>query len=223
MTIAKPNPKNYTSNTNPLDSVVSVFGSYNQSADIKKYSQKLKVFYREGDPIEIADKWELPFDLTDRSDIKKVHIISPFGAYRSSRVKGHRHSGIDIVPAAKMKRVEVFAISKGIVCLVNQDAPNKTVIIKHKLSNGEILFSAYIHLKDILVENGQSVDSHTKIGVLYTRSEAQKYDGNYDHLHLEIKKRIDDYSCASWLCMSRKELNEYFISPLDFLNQNLNP
>jgi len=187
-----------------------------QSDSIKKYSQLLKHLYIEVDPTEPAEKWFLPFDFPDRSELGNITFISAYGAYRSTRVKGHKHSGVDMIPANKKNSLDVYAVSKGVVCFVNHDAPVKTVVIKHKLKEGNVLYSSYIHLKDIYAERGQVVDEKTKIGILYTKSEALKFGGNFDHLHFEIKKRIDDYSCASWLCMSLEELDKFFINPTVF-------
>lgn len=193
-----------------------------QSDSIKKYSKKMKEFYINAEPSEIADKWLLPFDVKNRSDLSMIQTISEFGTFRSGHAKGHKHSGIDIQPSIKMDTVFVYPISKGKVCFIRPTAPNKTLIVKHKLNDGSYIYSSYIHLKDIYVNNGDEVDYNARIGVLYTKSEAKKYKGNYDHLHFEIKKRIDDYCCASWLCMSQEELGEYFENPMDFLKKNLN-
>lgn len=192
-----------------------------QSDSIKKYSPLLKQLYVEVDPSEPAERWFLPFDLSNRSNLGNITFVSGYGAYRSTRVKGHKHSGVDIVPANKKNSLDVYAVTKGVVCFVNQEAPVKTVIIKHKLKDSIVVYSSYIHLKEIYTERGKTVDESTKIGVLYTKSEALKYGGNFDHLHFEIKKRIDDFSCASWLCMSQEELDEYFINPFKFLKENL--
>lgn len=192
-----------------------------QSDSIRKYSKLLKNLYLEVDPPQPSEDWFLPFDLKDRSDLTMITFISSYGAFRSTRVKGHKHSGIDIVPANKKLSTDVYAVSKGVVCFINQEAPVKTVIIKHKLKDGTAIYSSYIHLKEIFTEQGKMVDESTKIGVLYTKSEALKYGGNFDHLHFEIKKRIDDYSCASWLCMSNEELNNYFINPTVFLKTKM--
>jgi murein DD-endopeptidase MepM/ murein hydrolase activator NlpD len=192
-----------------------------QSDSIKKYSQLLKKFYSEVEPTELAETWFLPFDLPGRTDMKNITFISGYGANRSTRLKGHKHSGIDIVPADKKRNLNVYAVSKGVVCFVNQEAPVKTVVIKHKLKDGSVIYSSYIHLKEIFTELGKVVDESTKIGILYTKPEALKYGGNFDHLHFEIKKRMDDYSCASWLCMSREELDEYFINPVVFFKTKL--
>lgn len=193
-----------------------------QSDSIRKYSLKMKKFFTYTEPSLVAANWILPFNLPDRSDLNMISIISGFGTYRSGHVIGHRHSGIDIIPIGIKDTVFVYPISNGKVCLIRPTAPNKTVIIKHKLENGTVIYSSYIHLKDIFVENRQEVNPNTKIGILYTRDEALTYKGDYDHLHLEIKKRIDDYCCASWLCMSQEELMDYFENPKIFLQNSLN-
>lgn len=182
----------------------------------------MKRYFIDLEPSEVVGKWLLPFNSSERSDIKQIQIISGFGAYRSGTVKGHKHSGIDIIPSGRMDSVFIYPANKGRVCLIRPTEPNKTVIIRHKLTDGTYIYSSYIHLKDIFVNIGDEVDHDTKIGVLYTKSETTKLNGNYDHLHFEIKTRIDDYSCASWLCMSQEELDEYFENPLDFLKRNLN-
>lgn len=192
-----------------------------QSDSIKKYSSKMKRFYKYTEPSKVAEEWFLPFDILDRSDFKLIRLISNYGTYRSGHVKGHRHSGIDIIPVEIKDIIKVFPSNVGTVCLIRPTAPNKTVIIKHKLNDSTVIYSSYIHLKEIYVETGQEVNHNTEIGVLYTKTEAIKYNGNYDHLHFEIKKRIDDYCCASWLCMSQNELDEYFYNPLNFLKSNI--
>lgn len=192
-----------------------------QSDNIKKYSAILSKFFVEAAPAQEADAWELPFSVGNRSEISKIKFVGEYGDYRSSRLAGHRHSGVDIVPADKSAPLEVYPAAKGVVCFITQQEPVKTVIIKHRLKDGSTLYTAYIHLKDIFIENGQNVDEGTKIGVLYTKKEALALGGNFDHLHFEVKKRIDDYSCASWLCMSRAELDEYFISPRAFFKTHL--
>lgn len=206
----------------PLNLIDTTLKVLPQSDSIKKYSNKMKRFYRFTEPSKIAEKWFLPFDILDRSDFKLIRLISGYGTYRSGLVKGHKHSGIDIVPVENKNTIKVFPSSVGAVCLIRPISPNKTVIIKHKLNDSTVIYSSYIHLKEIYVEIGQQVNQNTEIGVLYTKTEALKYNGNYDHLHFEIKKRIDDFCCASWLCMSQNELDEYFLNPLIFLKSNIN-
>gem|GEM_PF-361557 len=193
-----------------------------QSDSIRKYSKRLKRFYKEVDPSEKVDVWYLPFELSERNNLKMIQIISGYGDYRSGRAKGHKHSGIDIIPINQKEGAYVYPAAKGIVCYINPIAPNKTISIKHILKDGFIIFTAYTHLNDIYIEVGQEVNANTRIGKLYTRSEALKFKGNYDHLHFEVRKRYDDHGCASWLSMSIEELNQYFYEPFKFLKSHLN-
>lgn len=96
-----------------------------QSDSIKKYSRLLNNLYVNVEPTETANAWFLPFDLPDRSNLNNVTFVSGYGAYRSTRVKGHKHSGIDIVPADPKNGLEVYAVAKGVVCFINQEAPVK--------------------------------------------------------------------------------------------------
>lgn len=68
---------------------------------------------------------------------------------------------------------------------------------------------------------GTQVDQNAKIARLYTREETKKYKGNYDHLHLEIRKSFYDYGCASWLTINKAELNELFYNPMVIMESNL--
>ena len=52
-------------------------------------------------------------------------------------------------------------------------------------------------------------------------SQTKKYKGNYDHLHLEIRKSFYDYGCASWLTMNKTDLNVLFYDPMVFMKNNL--
>jgi murein DD-endopeptidase MepM/ murein hydrolase activator NlpD len=94
-------------------------------------------------------------------------------------------------------------------------------VVKHLLKDNRIIYTSYKHLQEIYVRNGLQIDQNTKLGRLYTHAEAQKLNGNYDHLHFEVRKSFDDFGCASWLTMTREELNKYFYNPSDFLKQNL--
>jgi murein DD-endopeptidase MepM/ murein hydrolase activator NlpD len=192
-----------------------------QTSEIEKYRDLLKSDFINIIPKDSVASWKLPFAISDRSDFKKVKIISSFGVYRKSNYKGHKHSGIDIVPLLKDKYIHVFPVANGVVCFVRIDPPFSTVVIKHKLKGNSYIYTSYIHLKEIYIQKGQQVDQNTDIGKLFTYEEAWKYNGPYDHLHLEIRKSFDDYSCATYLCMSLQKLEEFFYDPFIFLRDNL--
>lgn len=181
-----------------------------------------KPYYTDVAPTEIVNGWSLPFDVIKRKDIKLLKVISIFGDHRNSYYKGHIHTAIDINPVnAKNKLIGVYAMARGVVCSVHLGENQKTVVVKHKLANGTFMFTSYKHLKEVYIANGQQVNELTKIARLFTPNESKKYGGDYHHLHLEIRKSFDDYGCASWLTMNKKELDLRFFNPLLFLKANL--
>ena len=215
--------------TNPLNGIKDTTVIANkskiiiyQTAEIEKYRNLLKADFANVLPKYAVTCWKLPFILTNRSDLRNVRIISSFAVYRKSNYKGHKHSGIDIIPLIiQDKYVYVYPLANGVVCFVRVAPPYTTVVIKHKLKGDSFIYTSYIHLKEVNVKNGQHVDQNTIIGRLFTHGEALQYKGPYDHLHLEIRKIFDDYSCATYLCMSLQKLEEYFFNPVSFLKENL--
>ncbi|MBB5437599.1 murein DD-endopeptidase MepM/ murein hydrolase activator NlpD [Pedobacter sp. AK017] len=189
---------------------------------IEQDKERWKPYYTDAAPNAIADSWLLPFDVANRKDMKQMKVISIFGDHRDSYLKGHIHTAIDINPSKpKSKYIGVFPMAKGIICSVHLGENQRTVVVKHKLSNGQIIFTSYKHLKEVYVQNGQQVDQLTQIARLFTPAESKKYGGDYHHLHLEIRKSFDDYGCASWLTMNKIQLNLRFYNPLLFMKEKL--
>ena len=189
---------------------------------IERDRERWKPYYTDTPPVATADSWLLPFDVPNRKDIKQMKIISVFGDHRDSYLKGHIHTAIDVNPATpKSKYISIYPMAKGIVCSVHLGENQRTVVIRHKLSNGKTMFTSYKHLKEVYVKNGQHVDQNVQIARLFTPAESKKYGGDYHHLHLEIRKSFDDYGCASWLTMNKQQLNLRFYNPLTFIKEKL--
>jgi murein DD-endopeptidase MepM/ murein hydrolase activator NlpD len=185
-------------------------------------AERFKDAFVEVTPDLAVDDWQLPFSVKDRHSIKGMAVVSTFGANRQSYLRGHRHTGLDLVPRPKPKGyVEVYAMANGAVCSIHLSDPHPTVVVKHRLADGSTLYTSYKHLGEIFVRNGQQVTAETKVGRLYTADEAKKLHGNYDHLHLEVRKNFADYGVASWLTMTKTELDARFDDPLTFLKQHL--
>jgi len=185
-------------------------------------SPDFKTGYIPVDPDHPVQKWMLPFATRDRQDLSTVHVISVFGAYRSSYVRGHKHSGIDMVPKSRGDDpVWVYPIGEGIVCSIHLDHPHITIVVKHKTILGEVIYSSYKHLFAPLVKPGDAVSVNTRLGRIYTPFEGRRLGGRFDHLHLEIRKTFDDLGAASWTTMTEDELNKRFYDPLDFLKNQL--
>lgn len=193
-----------------------------QKPTIDNDKDRWKPYYIDTTPTEIATAWSLPFDVANRKDIKQIKVISIFGDHRDSYFKGHIHTAIDINPAkSKTGLVSVYPMAKGIVCSVHLGENQRTIVVKHKLADGKVMFTSYKHLKEVYISQGQKVTENTKIARLFTKQESKKYGGDYHHLHLEIRKTFDDYGCASWLTMNQKQLDQRFYNPLIFLKTKL--
>lgn len=172
-------------------------------------------------PASVVSSWMVPFETPNRYDIRSIQVISVFGDHRESYLKGHIHTATDMIPTHKSGLIYIYPMAVGVVCSIHLGHPHKTIVIRHLLPNGKTIYTSYKHLQEIYVSVGTQVDQQTKIARLYTRAETKKYKGNYDHLHLEIRKSFYDYGCASWLTMNKEELNELFFNPTTFMRVNL--
>jgi murein DD-endopeptidase MepM/ murein hydrolase activator NlpD len=191
-------------------------GSY-----IEKDCLRWQPLYMDVTPSKEVDSWKIPFGSADRNKLNSFKVISKFGDPRLTFLRNHIHPAIDIVPSKPEKFNTVYPVANGVVCSIHLGHPYKTVVIKHLLHDKSIIYTSYKHLQEIYVKNGMQVDQNTKLGRLYTHAEAQALKGNYDHLHFEVRKSFEDYGCASWLTMTKDELNKYFYNPLDFLKSHL--
>lgn len=144
----------------------------------------------------------------------------PFGTSRSSFKKGHFHSGLDCMSKNYKEPVWVFAMAEGVVCSIHLGEQFKTVVVKHLLKDSSIVFTSYKHINEIQVSVGDQVSKDTKIARVLTHKEAKSYKGAFDYLHLKVRKSFDDYGCASWLTMTKDELNFYFYDLLSFMKEN---
>ncbi|WP_316832058.1 M23 family metallopeptidase [Pedobacter aquatilis] len=193
-----------------------------QKPTIDNNKDRWKPYYLNGTPAQTADNWLLPFAASSRKDVKSIKVISIFGDHRDSFYKGHIHTAIDINPSQpKSKLVAVYSMANGMVCSIHLGENQRTVVIKHKLKNGSVMFTTYKHLKEVYVNIGQQVTPNTKLARLFTKEESKKYGGDYHHLHLEIRKKFDDYGCASWLTMNKVQLNERYYNPQIFIKENI--
>ena len=185
-----------------------------------KINEQLACFV-EVEPKDSVSQWLLPFALKSRTNLNLIAIISKFGANRTSHLRGHRHSGVDIKPINKDTGIFIYPIAKGVVCFKRLKDPFSSITIKHKLRNGTYMYSSYIHLKEIYVNNGDEVDTDSKVGKLFSHREVRRYGGPFDHLHLEIRKNFDDFGFGSSHCMDKAELDSFFYEPINFLNEHL--
>jgi murein DD-endopeptidase MepM/ murein hydrolase activator NlpD len=97
--------------------------------------------------------------------------------------KGKMHEGVDIAgDPSNTSGQPAFTMWPGVVSFVGEfgGGGGNTVMVKHPDSG---LTTVYMHLKDIAVETGETVDAKDKIGTIGATG------GNYrPHLHFEIWK-----------------------------------
>jgi len=196
-----------------------------RAIDKNSYIEATRSYYKDAymdcKPAKVVSSWNTPFDTPNRYDIHSIRVVSVFGAHRDSYLKGHIHTATDLIPYNKSGMIYVYPMAVGVVCSIHLGHPHRTIVIRHLLANGKTMYTSYKHLQEIYVTVGTQVDQNTKIARLYTKAETKKYHGNYDHLHLEIRKSFYDYGCASWLTMNTAELNELFYNPMTFMKSNL--
>jgi murein DD-endopeptidase MepM/ murein hydrolase activator NlpD len=192
------------------------------SDHIENDKGRWKAYFNDSEPINKVNKWLLPFKSKNRTDRNNIKVVSTFGSHRNSYLKGHKHTGLDLVPKKKAgKYVNVYPMADGVVCSIHLGDPHRTIVVKHRLDDGSVIYTSYKHLKESYVENGQQVGPDTKLARLYTKKEAREIGGNYDHLHLEIRKKFDDYGVASWATLSKTDLEKRFYDPLKFIKERI--
>ena len=148
-------------------------------------------------------------------------IIGKYGDNRISKIKGHKHSGVDIQGDFGET---VYSIGKGTVTHIFRNFPHKTIYIRHNDRKNIVFYSVYIHIEDIQVNVGDPVTKDTPIGRIFNHEELISADfGTPPHLHFEIRHCIDDKGEASFKSMSIQELDKYCLDPLRFfklINRN---
>ena len=173
---------------------------------------------REGDAQDVPVCLRLfsPFDSDDRRSIRAVRLRAHdgYGAYR----RGHLHSGLDLVGKPNER---VYAVGKGKVVGFVGEFPNRAVLVRHRLKNGDVFYSGYFHVADMRVQPGDIVDETTCIGRLFDGEEQRKSRFPVRHVHLEIRKRVDDGGEKSYTSKTMEELDRYFHDPMRFLKQHL--
>jgi murein DD-endopeptidase MepM/ murein hydrolase activator NlpD len=173
------------------------------------------------DPRFVCREFFSPFLETDRKSFRLLRrrLSGRYGDYRRSYKPGHLHAGIDLKGDFEET---VYPVGRGFVELVFRDFPHKSVVVKHTLTEGGVFYSMYVHLEDIRVEEGDAVTEKTPLARLFNREELQRADfGTANHLHLEIRKSLEDGGWASASSMTMEDLNRFCLDPLEFYRKRL--
>lgn len=118
-------------------------------------------------------------------------IISQFGSRRTYNDDPgvYYHTGLDL---GYCKGTDVYAPAGGTVVGVfpNQVVRGNTIVIDHGLG----VYTMYLHLNDILVEEGQIVESGQLIGIIGTTGRSTG-----PHLHFEVDIQGTPVNPLTWL------------------------
>ena len=131
---------------------------------------------------EPADSFSFPLDSRDwfeGYDVKNPHLKWKSGCYNRA-VSELWHAGEDWgVKAGTVVR----SVANGTVRYADPrySYPGRVVIIEHKLSSGEVVYSQYGHLTALSVENGTVVKKGDPIGKVLDQ-------GSNSHLHWEMRE-----------------------------------
>ena len=164
----------------------------------------------------ICHEFFSPFKESDRQSFAliKKRVVGVYGEFRRSYKPGHHHAGLDLWGAFSET---VYAIGYGWVVRIFRGFPHRSVIVEHHLPDGQVIYSAYVHIEDIQVKVGDWVDEKTALARVFNRDELERanfYTPN--HLHLEIRKSLADQGKASYASMSMRALNQICLDPLTF-------
>jgi murein DD-endopeptidase MepM/ murein hydrolase activator NlpD len=162
-----------------------------------------------------------PFEEPDRKSLKalKRRLAGFYGDYRKSYKPGHLHAGIDLKGAFDES---IYAIGRGHVHLIFREHPHRSIVVKHLLPDGSLLYSVYTHVQDVRVQVGHWVSKDTPLARLFNKTElTQANFGTPNHLHLEIRKSFADRGRASYSSMTLDDLNTFCKDPLEFFKNYL--
>jgi len=163
-----------------------------------------------------------PFSESDRQSFPliKKRVVGVYGEYRRSYKPGHHHAGLDLWGAFNET---VYPIGYGWVVRVFREFPHRSVVVEHHLSDGDVLYSMYVHIEDIKVKVGDWVDERTAMARVFNQKELDDAKFNTpNHLHLEIRKSLADRGRASYASMSMRILNRVCLDPLQFFKKLFN-
>ncbi|MCB0192026.1 MAG: peptidoglycan DD-metalloendopeptidase family protein [Anaerolineae bacterium] len=133
------------------------------------------------------------------------------------------HTGEDwnrIIPPGGGPNIDlgdpVYAIANGRVTAANfYKTWGNIVLIEHRLPDGQVVWSQYAHLHQMMVRVGQTVQRGAQIGTI-GRGDNNKY---LAHLHFEI--RMVDLPAQEWnITKNRERVLQSYADPTQFINSH---
>lgn len=173
---------------------------YDRSLDdeIKNARDVINMYVNAGcgltEEISLCANRLLPPDTKFWRPMTRGYSTSEFG-YRIHPISGVRqfHTGIDLSNSDKYN-TSIYAVANGKVAKTFYDSSGgNQVVVHHRIFNGSTYInysSTYLHLKTILVKDGQLVDKNSVIGIMGTTGNST---GPHLHLSISTGHRYKDY------------------------------
>lgn len=170
----------------------------------------------------IAHDWKLPFKTSPRKSLSSIRWTRN-GEFMAWRVR-HLHTGIDLTNSVGGPGEEVYAASAGKVVSIYAKEPYLSVMIQHRLSSGQTVWTVYVHVTNVMVRPGDVVGENTVIALLMNESQLNRYGWEFNHLHFEILKypRINKegkHLSFSTKCKTENQVRSHFYNPITFLQR----
>jgi len=181
----------------------------------------------------VAYDWKLPIETADRQDWATV-FFEHDALFKTKRaaftnVKLHYHTGVDIQANGRHGKLDspgmpIFAVAAGKVVAIEDEVPQRRITIEHKLPDGTVVWSVYCHIAEERVVTHEVVSSETIIARRMNGRELDQHGWEYNHVHLEIQKKLLDsegefYHRKTFTCYSEEDVDEYFYDPILFLKR----
>lgn len=178
-------------------------------------------------------EWFLPLDTGNRRNWSTAHITNSarFKARRRTAQNGGArfHTGIDFQNGGNNGRrggpgEPVYAMANGIVFGIFGKLPNKRVVLMHRLGNGRAIWSSYLHIAEPRVVGNEYVTPNTVIARRMNQAELNRYGQHFNHVHVEILRRLPprfygQYQWMSQYCYTEEQVDRYFYNPQIFLQK----
>jgi hypothetical protein len=178
--------------------------------------------------------WLLPIAVEDRTTWASVQFthIGSYGLTRKARpgIPAHLHTGIDIKrPHHNYEDEAVLPVAPGTVISMRDDGPFAQIIIEHRLSHGDPVWTVYEHIAGIMVTVGDLVVPHEPIARFMNRQELDRHGWQFDHVHFEVLKvrpralkptdetPLRFFSTYSLECYTESDLEKYYYDPISFM------
>lgn len=204
---------------------------------VHKIDGSLRAVYSKETPFEVRPTWhgsvlmlsgrtrQLQLRMTEMSHISNssrelrwpprslrrpdaAPVFPDHAKFGASRAGKRFHTGLD-VPTRPGE--EILAPVSGRVVLISHLKTQMTIFLK-PIDGGPYVGIA--HLREPAVTVGQYIDNETVLGRALTKDELKRTKHAFSHVHLELRREINDFGGASVDTFSKSKLLRIFTDPI---------